>query len=430
MRRVIKFGGTSLATPALVREGARHVARLVEYGEQIAVVVSAPGNTTSELLSAFYSVAASEDGSGAPGVSGGFAETCAFAALGEEQSVHLMTAALRSFGVSAQPLLPRHADTWPIVADVEDMSPLATAKVNEERPFRLRTQQTISRFSRFVLPGLRVGTVPVISGFFAVDSAERVVALGRGGSDITAFIVATQINADEVVIVTDVQGVLSADPRLADNPRLLEELSIDDLEVISSAGARVLHPRALKYRGDHLRVRLMDYRELERLEDSGTSVLGKSETTLYRNPQELSVLTIVGEHEELTAMLGLVLGWVKHNRMPLTASTTGQRFTCLYLPTQLAEQALGSLHTSLREQFPGFTNLSLRGGIGELRLRGSKFADEPGVLAEVTSILANAKVSIVELVTSLTDISIFVNFSQFDQAELLLRRVVERFAGH
>ena len=62
MRRVIKFGGTSIASPGLLREGARHVARLVEYGEQIAVVVSAPGNLTSELLGAIYAVA---DGSAA-----------------------------------------------------------------------------------------------------------------------------------------------------------------------------------------------------------------------------------------------------------------------------------------------------------------------------------------------------------------------------
>lgn len=429
MRRVIKFGGTSLATPALVREGARHVARLVEYGEQIAVVVSAPGNSTSELLNAFYAVAADESSPGTLPLSAGFAETCAFAAIGEEQSVHLMTAALRSFGASAQPFLPRQADTWPIIADVEDMSPLATAKVNEERPFRLRTQQTVSRFSRYVLPGLRVGTVPVISGFFAVDSAERVVALGRGGSDITAFIVATQINADEVVIVTDVQGVLSADPRLADNPRLLQELTLEDLEVISSAGARVLHPRALKFKGEHLRVRLMDYRALDRLEDSGTSVLGKSETTLYRNPQELSVLTVVAGSEEQSSLLGTMLTWAQAARLPLAGSTTGQRFLCLYLPSQLAESALGALHNTLREKFPGFINLSLRGGLGELRLRGSKFVDEPGVLAEVTSILANARITITELITSLTDISIFVSFSELDQAETLLRRVVERFTG-
>ena len=376
-------------------------------------------------------MAASETDPASPQAGAGFAETCAFAALGEEQSVHLMTAALRSFGASAQPFLPRQADTWPIIADVEDMSPLATAKVNEERPFRLRTQQTVSRFSRFVLPGLRVGTVPVISGFFAVDSAERVVALGRGGSDITAFIVATQINADEVVIVTDVQGVLSADPRLAENPRLLEELTLEDLEVISSAGARVLHPRALKYK------RRPPARAADGLPRSwtgwrirGTSVLGKSETTLYRNPQELSVLTVVGEHEEQSppAGHGAALG---RSQPPAVGGQHHRQALHLPVPadadrgTRAGQPACQPCANS----FPGFTNLSLRGGIGELRLRGSKFVDEPGVLAEVTSILANARITIAELITSLTDISIFVSFSQLDQAETLLRRVVERFAG-
>jgi aspartate kinase len=429
MRRVIKFGGTALATPRLVREGARHVARLVEYGEQIAVVVSAPGNATSELLAAICEAVGGGEAGAAPGGTAGFAETCAFAALGEEQSVQLMTAALRSFGVGAQALLPRDTSTWPIIADVEDSSPLATAKVNEERPFRLRTQQTASRFSRFVLPSLRVGIVPVISGFFAVDSAERIVALGRGGSDITAFIVATQVNADEVVIVTDVRGVLTADPRLAENPRLLEELTLEDLEVIARAGARVLHPRALEFKGEHLRVRLMDYRELDRLEESGTSVFGKSETTLYRNPEELSILTLVGERGELGGLFGTVLGWAQANRVPLAASSTGRRFICLYLPSDQAERALGSLHAALRESLPGFTNLSLRGGVGELRLRGAKFADEPGVLAEIAGVLANARICIIELITSLTDISIFVGHGQLDRAETLLRRVVERFAG-
>ena len=94
---------------------------------------------------------------------------------------------MRSFAVNALPLLPRERESWPIIADSEDTSPLSLGKVNEERPFRLRAQQTAGRFARFVLPQLRVGSVPVISGFFAVDSAERIVTLGRGGSDISAF---------------------------------------------------------------------------------------------------------------------------------------------------------------------------------------------------------------------------------------------------
>jgi aspartate kinase len=419
VRRVIKFGGTSIATPELVREAARHVARLVEYGEQIAVVASAPGNATSELLSAI--ARASDNGSE-------FADCCLFAALGEEHSVHLLTAALRSFGATAQPFLPRNTETWPIVADIEDTSPLAQAKVNEERPFRLRTQPTASRFHRFILPVLRVGTVPVISGFFAVDSAGQVVALGRGGSDITAFITATQINADEVVIVTDVKGVLSADPRLAANPRLLHELSLSDLEMISGAGARVLHPRALEFMNEHLRVRLLDYRELEQLEETGTSVFGKSETALYRNPDELAMLTLVGDLGALAGLQGILLSWLEQARLKPAAASITQRYICYYLPSKVADESYGQLHNLLGEAGLDLTSLSLRGGVGELRLRSAKFIEQPGALAEITGVLANARVNIVEMITGLTDISVFVDYRNLDRAEMLLRRVLEHYA--
>jgi aspartate kinase len=420
LRRVIKFGGTSVATPQLVREAATHVARLVELGEQIALVVSAPGNATSELLSAIYD---------ATDNSASFEDLCQFAALGESHSVLLMASALRSLGVVPQPFLPRSAEDWPIVADVDDSSPLSTGKVNEERPFTLRAQETASRFRRFVLPHLRVGSVPVIAGFFALDSSERVVALGRGGSDITAFITAAHISADEVVIVTDVAGVLSADPRLAANPRLLSELSLSELEVITSAGSRVLHPRALQFRTEQLKVRLMDYRELDRLEDTGTSVIGKSETTLFRNPDELSMLTLVGEVADPAALHGLITAWLaEHGHRPAGTSTS-TRFICIYLPTAVAEQAYAGLHDTLVAQFPELTNISLRGQLGELRLRSGKFLDQPGVLAEVTGVLANARVNIIEMITGLTDIALFIDHKDMDRAETLLARVIEHYAG-
>lgn len=420
MRRIVKFGGTSIATPELVREAAQHIAQLVEYGEQVAVVVSAPGNATSELLKAIYAVSDSAVK---------FVETCEFAALGEEQSVHLMVAALRSLGISAQPFLPRNSETWPIIADLDDLSPLATTKINEERPFVLRTQQTASRFQRFVLPHLRVGAVPVISGFFAVDSAQRIVALGRGGSDITAFIVAREVSADEVVIVTDVQGVLSADPRLIENPKLLEALTLSELEMISGAGARVIHPRALAFKSEFLNVRLIDYRELDRLEQTGTSVLGKSETTLFRNPDELSMITIVGELGELADVQATLLQWQRAQQLTPCAASFSKRFVCVYLPSTVADAAYGTLHDSLARQFAGLTSVSLRGGIGELRLSSAKFIDQPGVLAEVTGVLANSRVNIIEMITGLTDISVFIQQHDVERAEALLMRVLEHYAG-
>lgn len=418
MRRVVKFGGTSIATPELVREAAQHIALLVESGEQIAVVVSAPGNATNELLQGINKASAN---------SARFNETCEYAALGEEQSVHLMLAALRSLDVQAEPFLPRSSANWPIIADADNSSPLAATKINEERPFELRSEQTASRFQQYVLPLLRCGAVPVISGFFAVDSAQRIVTLGRGGSDITAFIVAQHISADEVVVVTDVQGVLSADPRLADNVRFHDVLSLSDLETISSAGARVIHPRALKYKPESLRIRLIDYRELDRLEQSGTSIIGASETTLFRNPDELSMITVVGDLGELVEVQATLLDWLKHQQLNPFAVSMSRRFSCIFLPTSVAADSYSSLHQTLNTRHAGLTNISLRGGIGEIRLRSAKFLDQPGVLAEITGLLANARINIVEMITGLTDISVFMLQTELPRAEALLDRVLQQY---
>jgi aspartate kinase len=420
MRRVVKFGGTSLGTPELLREGARHIARLVELGEQICVVVSAPGNATSELLKAINAASAQQVD---------YADSCAYAALGEEQSVHLMRGALRSFGVNALGFLPRDRESWPIIADCDDTSPLSTNKVNEERPFRLRSQQTASRFQRFVLPHLRVGSVPVIAGFFAVDSSERTVALGRGGSDITAFIVGSQISADEVVIVTDVQGVLSADPRLASNPRLLKELNLEDLQIISGAGARVLHPKALDFKLPHQKVRILDYRELSRLEETGTSILGQSGTTLHQAQEELSMITLVGEVARPVDLQAALADWMRLHDYDIVASSFSQRFTCLYIPSRIAEDAYSALHSHLVEAFPELINVTMRGQIGELRLRSAQFLDQPGVLAEVTGVLANARINIIEMITGLTDISLFINYADLPKGFELLGRVLEHYSG-
>ena len=418
MRRVIKFGGTSIATPALVRDAAAEIMRLVQGGGQVAVVVSAPGSATGELL---------EAAAGAGGGEAGFRETCELAALGEERSVRLMCIALRSLGIPVMPFLPHRVETWPIIAACADDSPLATAKVNEERDFALQEEQTARKFDRHVMPLLRSGAVPVIAGFFAVDDSERIVSLGRGGSDITAFIVASHVRADEVVIVSDVKGVLSADPRLADDPRLLTELSTDDMQVIAACGARVLHPRALKHRREGQCVRLVDYRELGRLEESGTSVLGRSSAELIRNPVELGMLTIVGDPDELRMLHDILPHWRSKSGLQPAATNLSHRYICYYLPAAESKTAYRELFNLLRRESFDLVNLAVRENVGEITLRSTKFINQPGVLTEITGVLSNARINIIEIITGLTDISVYINYTDMDAAEGLLRTVMGQF---
>lgn len=91
------------------------------------------------------------------------------------------------------------------------------------------------------------GTVPVLQGFVGATSDGRTTTLGRGGSDYSAAILGAALDAEEVHIWTDMDGILTGDPRAVDNPRILREIGFEEAVELSHFGAKVIHPGAAKY---------------------------------------------------------------------------------------------------------------------------------------------------------------------------------------
>lgn len=417
MRRVLKYGGTSIESADRIRRAAQTIKDLIAGGDQVAVVVSAQGNDTNLLLNAVYTVTDRQIDT---------QSVYRIAALGEEKSALLLSAALRSLGVEASPFLPSVAESWPLLVDCDDSAPLAAQKINEERPLELREEESRRLFGQRVLPLLRRSGVPVLAGFFGRSSRGELTTLGRGGSDISAVLVGRLLEADEVTIITDVEGILSADPRLAADPRLIEELSVAELELMASRGARVVHPRALRYKPDSCRVRVVDYRRQESLAKSGTAVLGTSQTTLSARPESLCMITLVGK--ELSArsgILGELAGELGQAGIPIAAVITNDSFICLYLPEQHGEPAYRRLHERMMRSALPLWNVTLRPGVAEVRLRSPEFLQTPGVLAEITAVLARRRINILEMNTSLTDIYIYLDAADQQAALQLLGQLIE-----
>src|SRR5437660_3998385 len=88
--------------------------------------------------------------------------------------------------------------------------------------------------------------IPVIAGFIAATLDGRITTLGRGGSDYTASLIGAAINADEIWIWTDVDGLMTADPRIVKDARLLPTVSFGEALELSFFGAKMMHPRALQ----------------------------------------------------------------------------------------------------------------------------------------------------------------------------------------
>jgi aspartate kinase len=149
--------------------------------------------------------------------------------LGELVSTHLMVAVLRAAGVPA---------TW---VDARELVVTDSDHLEGEPVMAATTDRCRAR----LLPLLAAGELPVTQGFIARSVAGADTTLGRGGSDLTATLIGAALGAREVEIWTDVDGVMTADPRLVAMARRLPELSYDEASALALYGARVLHPRTL-----------------------------------------------------------------------------------------------------------------------------------------------------------------------------------------
>lgn len=152
------------------------------------------------------------------------------AAFGEQLSVHILAAALRERGVRSRALLA----TDLVVTD--DTFGAAVPQMDRTR----------EQLQAKVKPLVDQGTIPVITGFIAATEDGITTTLGRGGSDYTAAIVGAGLDAHEVWIWSDVNGILTADPNLVPEARTLRELSYTEASDLAYYGADVLHPKTIR----------------------------------------------------------------------------------------------------------------------------------------------------------------------------------------
>jgi aspartate kinase len=211
---VQKYGGSSVATAEHIRAVAGRIERARESGSDLVVVVSAMGKTTDRLIGLAREV--SRDPSPR--------EIDQLLATGEEQSVALLAMALHDRGVAAASL------TGP-QAGMTVTGRYGSGVISEIRPERVHGL-------------LEEGQVVIVAGFQGMNSLGDVMTLGRGGSDTTAVALAAALGAERCEIYTDVDGVYTADPRIAEGARRIPVISPEEMAEMSWRGAKVMHPRA------------------------------------------------------------------------------------------------------------------------------------------------------------------------------------------
>lgn len=213
---VMKFGGTSVATPALIQNVAKRVLCETECGNKVVVVVSAMGKTTDQLVSM------AKELSEAPSKR----EMDVLLSTGEQVTIALLTMALQQLKINAMSFTGWQA-----------------GMVTEDIPSNARIETVDTEALKKCLAE---GKVAVVAGFQGVDRHGNITTLGRGGSDTTAVAIAAALEAERCDIYTDVEGVFTSDPRHVKNARKLDEISFDEMLELAHLGAGVIHPRAVE----------------------------------------------------------------------------------------------------------------------------------------------------------------------------------------
>jgi len=220
-RIVMKFGGTSVANLERIRAVSALVETEVKAGNEVAVVVSAMSGETNKLVGYVDELDADSQQGGALDD-----EYDAIVSSGEQVTSGLLAIALRRRGLKARSWLG-----WQI--------PLRTDMAHSKA--RIEGIETTA-----MDPSLANGTVGVVAGFQGISEDGRISTLGRGGSDTSAVALAVALKADRCDIYTDVDGIYTTDPRIADDAKRLDKIAFEEMLELASLGAKVLQTRSVE----------------------------------------------------------------------------------------------------------------------------------------------------------------------------------------
>ena len=213
---VQKFGGSSVGSAERIQRVARRIRETAEKGNDVAVIVSAMGDTTDDLI------ALAEQLTSDPPPR----EMDMLLSTGEQQSIALLAMALDALGCRVVSLTGWQAGyhTDGLFSKAKILS-IDCCRVQEE---------------------FRKGNIVIVAGFQGLDAHGEINTLGRGGSDTSAVALAVALDADICEIFTDVDGVYTADPRMVKTARKMSEVSYDEMLEMAAMGAVVLQPRSVE----------------------------------------------------------------------------------------------------------------------------------------------------------------------------------------
>ncbi|MCD8089107.1 MAG: aspartate kinase [Clostridiales bacterium] len=387
---VMKFGGTSVANAERIMNVASRIKRSYASGNKIAVVLSAQGDTTDDLIDKAHEINANPSKR----------EMDMLLATGEQQSVALMCMALEKLKV---PCISMNANQCHIYATCD----YSNARIKDINVRRVENE-------------LDAGKVVIVTGFQGVNNRGDVVTLGRGGSDTSAVALAAKLQADICEIYTDVDGVYTGDPRIISHAKKLKEISYDEMLEFASLGAQVLHNRSVELAKKY-NVNLVVRSSLSEAEGTVVKEETNVESMLISGvavDKNVSRISIIGLEDKPGTAYKLFSEMAKKNvSVDIILQSIGRdgrkdiSFTIARSDLQAAMEAIEKLKNRI-----GYQSVDHKENVAKVSIVGAGMATNAGVAALFFEATYNAGVNVNMISTSEIKISILVDEKDADYA--------------
>ena len=387
---VQKFGGSSVADPESIKRVARRIIETKNAGNDVAVVVSAMGDTTDDLIDQALSIDSNPPAR----------EMDMLMTAGERISMSLLAMAIHAAGSHAYSFTGSQAG---FMTDAQ----FGTAHIKAVKPDRVRR-------------ALDKGSVAIVAGFQGVNEGGDATTLGRGGSDTSAVALAVALDAVICEIYTDVDGVFTADPRIVPKARKLDEITYDEMLDLATLGAGVLHNRSVemaKKYGVQLVVRssLNDHEGTIVKEETSVERMLISGVALDRNTARISVIGLKDEPGMAFRLFNMLAKeGINVDVILQSIGRENSKDISFTVSRDEADQAVKIIEANKARI--GCNSISCNKEVVKVSIVGAGMMSNPGVAAKMFEALFNENININMISTSEIRITVLINEKDAERA--------------
>lgn len=392
---VQKYGGSSISDVEKIKKIAEIIAEVKKSGYDVVAVVSAMGKTTNQLIEQAKTLSLNPEKR----------ELDMLLSTGERISMALLCIALNELGIKAISLTGSQSGI--ITNDRYN-----DARVIEIRPFRVQDE-------------LAKGMVVVIGGFQGVSYKRDITTLGRGGSDTSAVAMAAALNAERCEIYSDVDGVYTADPNMIKEAKHLPELSFQQLQEMSEAGAKVMNAQAVQF-----------------AKESGIAIYARStfqpgRETIIRESRatgKTSVIAVVHESDIIRIVFrgknnkscGVILDYLEKKEISVKElnflqenKDEGPRLSFVISKNNI--HAWEKIKKELTDKFKD--KLSIDESLGAVSLIGEGFSKDNRIITETMNVLSDNEIDVFGLTTTSFRVSVLIRKESIEKVAAFLHKL-------